>query len=137
MSADDKRMLGRIQLRRVQVPVRPADEDPPSSTTRDAAPPTVDLDEITISRAALDVMPRPAAEVQRVLPLEVDGTHVVVAMADPGDERVLAEIAFATGKAVVARRVDANVLLDAIERAYDAVERGDAVYRGPRARDPR
>jgi len=144
MSGEDKRKLGKIQLQRLLVPVVPRAEDtPPSSATRakeagaapvSSGPAPVDLAHVTIAAAALELVPRPVAEAQRVLPLEVDDARIIVAMADPRDARVLDEIGFTSGKVVSPRAADPAALATTIQAAYDALEKGATEYRGPRSR---
>lgn len=141
MSGDDKRKLGKIQLQRVLVPASPKPDDEPSSSVRRSAPPPapppssgtavayVDLTQLVVSAAILELVPRPAAEKQCVLPLACDDARIVVAMANPRDTRVIDEIAFTSGRAVIVKPAEPAALMATIAAAYDAIEKGAQEYR--------
>lgn len=95
--------------------------------------PAVDVAHIVIDTAHLDMLPRAAAEVLKVLPLSIEGDAVVLAMADPGNKKAIDEIEFATGKSVRPRVALYTALVTAISEAYDARRRGEQTYRGPSA----
>ncbi|MFT5051377.1 MAG: type IV pilus assembly protein PilB [Chlamydiales bacterium] len=101
---------------------------------------TVDLDQVTPQPEALALVDGSAAHTFGVLPVRLDGTTLVVALADPLNTAVLEDLGFSTGmetRAVVAERdkIRAAViehygeeasLSSAIADAARAVEAGDA-----------
>lgn len=96
--------------------------------------PAVNLDEVEIDLANLEIIPRDIAIQHVVLPIVVSDDEIRLAMASPQDQRVIDEIEFVTGK-----RVFPHVALNAqitatIDAAYAARERGEAVHRGKRAK---
>jgi DNA-binding response OmpR family regulator len=92
--------------------------------------PGVDLSHSAISLDLLDLVPRVVAEGDLILPLSVDGGRIHLAMARPGDERVISEVRFVTGREVSAYVAVRGALLRAIGEAYEDRARGATLWRG-------
>jgi DNA-binding response OmpR family regulator len=94
--------------------------------------PGIDLAQVAIVLDQLSVVPRDLAEAHRILPVLVRGDRIFLAMADPKARRVIDELEFVTGKKVYAYIAMHNTLVKAIAQAYDAKDRGERHYLGPR-----
>jgi DNA-binding response OmpR family regulator len=94
--------------------------------------PGIDLAQVAIVLDQLGVVPRDLAEAHRILPVLVRGDRIFLAMGDPKARRVIDELEFVTGKKVYAHIAMHNTLVRAIAQAYDAKERGERYYLGPR-----
>lgn len=97
--------------------------------------PGVDLSRSTVSLALLDLVPRDVAEGDLILPLSAEGDRIHLAMANPSDERVLAELRFVTGREVSPYVACRGALVHAVAQAYAARARGEAAWRGRSARE--
>lgn len=96
--------------------------------------PGVDLSRSAIPLALLDVVPRAVAEGDLILPLSDEGDRIHLAMSNPADDRILAELRFVTGREVSPYVACRGALVHAVGEAYDARARGrDGVWRGRRA----
>jgi Type II secretion system (T2SS), protein E, N-terminal domain len=62
--------------------------------------PFVEIADRAVPRSVLSMVPEKLVRGRKVLPLELQGRALVVALADPADLRVIDEIAFATGMRV-------------------------------------
>ncbi|BDG04560.1 response regulator [Anaeromyxobacter oryzae] len=93
----------------------------------------VDLSRTSIALEVLEVVPRAVAEADLILPLSVEGGRIHLAMAHPLDERIVAELRFVTGREVSVYAAVRGPLGAAIVAAYDARDRGEAVWRGAAA----
>jgi type IV pilus assembly protein PilB len=83
----------------------------------------LDLPLITLSSARLDpnaikLIPEGLARKRRVLPLQLDGSHLVVAMADPLDVFALDDVGIAARRPVKPVIAVESEVMAAIERAY-------------------
>jgi DNA-binding response OmpR family regulator len=92
--------------------------------------PGVDLSRTTLSLEAIELVPRPVAEGDIILPLSLEGGRIHLAMHQPLDERVVSEVRFVTGLEVSPYAALKHALSRAIGDAYDAQVRGAAVWRG-------
>ena len=97
--------------------------------------PGVALARVVIPLAALDAVAPALATERCILPLRMDADRVFVAVADPEDEGVLAEIAFLNGRQVMPAVALRGPLRQTIDAAYGAKRRGELEYRGPLATD--
>jgi DNA-binding response OmpR family regulator len=159
MSGDEKRPLGKIQLQRKLVSQDKLDQalkdqrkGPPPLPAQFAGGdgaadesvealralseqygvPGIDLAQIAVALEMLEVLPREIAESHRILPLLVRGERLFLAMGDPHEKRVVDEIEFVTGKKVYPYVAIQTTLMKVIAEAYDAHERGEKHYLGPR-----
>jgi DNA-binding response OmpR family regulator len=101
--------------------------------SREAGAPAVDLASLTLALTVLDSVSEEVARRLQVLPLRVDRGHLFLAMADPNGAAAIDEIAFLSGKKVVAYAAHHDHLRLVIDEAYGAKRRGEAVWRGPKA----
>ncbi len=159
MSGDEKRPLGKILLQRKLVSQEQLDQAlHAQKRSTEAAPiasqlvgqgtvqemealralseqygvPGIDLGQIAVVLDTLEIVPREVAESHRILPLLVRGERLFLGMGDPTDKRVIDEIEFVTNKKVYPYVAMQSTLLKAIADAYDARERGERHYLGPR-----
>ncbi len=97
--------------------------------------PGVDLSRSAIPLALLDLVPRAVAEGDLILPLSDEGDRIHLAMCNPANERILAELRFVTGREVSPYVACRGALVHAIGEAYEARARGqDGPWGGRRAR---
>jgi hypothetical protein len=92
--------------------------------------PGVDLSRSTLSLEAVALVPKPVAESDAILPLSLEGQRLHLAMSQPLDERVVSEVRFVTGMEVSPYAAVKHALTRVITETYDALARGDAVWRG-------
>ncbi len=86
----------------------------------------VDARFATVERAALDLIPRSAAEKYMVLPLVREGKRMVTVMAEPQNLRALDELRFLTGMDIAPRLGFPTEIREAIERCYGDAEKEEA-----------
>lgn len=158
-SSDEKRPLGKILLQRklvsaqeleaaLQAQKRSATSEPLASRLVDEGTvqevdalralseqygvPGIDLTQIAIVLEHLDLVPRELAETNRILPVLVRGDRIFLAAADPHEKRTVDELEFVTGKKVYTYIAVHSTLVRVIAAAFDAKERGERHYLGPR-----
>ncbi len=96
--------------------------------------PGVDLSRTIVPLEVLSRVPRPVAEADLMLPLSEDGGRLHLAMASPLDGgRVVDEVRFVTGLEVSTYIAVLGSLRRAVAQAYDALDRGEATWRGAAA----
>jgi type IV pilus assembly protein PilB len=96
--------------------------------------PYVDCETTEIEPALLAKVPREVAKRCAVLPVEIHGGKLVVAMAEPQNLAILDELRFSTGMEIAPRFAFRREVLAAIEKRYGAVEKsGAAPIRAPHA----
>ncbi len=93
--------------------------------------PGIDLTQVCIKLADLEVLPREVAVRHKILPVLVRDDRVFVAMATPGNHKIIDEIEFVSGKHVYSYIALDGPLMRAIQDAYDARDRGELHYIGP------
>jgi DNA-binding response OmpR family regulator len=93
--------------------------------------PAVNLSRSAIPLAALDLIPRPVAEADLLLPLSTEGgrLHVAVSAAAYA-QKTLDELQFITGLLVSPYAAVPHTLEGAIAAAYEGRERGDDLWHG-------
>lgn len=94
--------------------------------------PGIDLAQVVIRSADLSLVPRQLAERHCLLPVLVKGNRMFVAMADPGDGRVLQELEMVTAKKAFPYISLKSRLRKVIDTAYDEVAQGKSHYVGPK-----
>jgi CheY-like chemotaxis protein len=99
----------------------------------DAGVPALDLDRITIDLSALAYVPRDVAVRNLLLPVLADDERIVLAMADPGQRRILEEVEFVTGRRLVPHVAMHAQLRRYIDTCYRARLAGERVYAAPDA----
>jgi len=93
--------------------------------------PGVDLSRSSLATSVLELVPRPVAETDHILPLSTEGGRLHLAVASTAAaERVLPEVRFVTGMEVSTYLAVDESLRRAIASAYEAAARGDAEWRG-------
>jgi DNA-binding response OmpR family regulator len=159
MSSDEKRPLGKILLQRklvsaqgLETALRNQGHSPTSAPlasqliadgqvdeidalralSEQYGVPGIDLTQVAILLDHLDVVPRELAESNRILPVLVRGDRIFLAVANPGEKRVIDELEFVTGKKVFPYVAVHTTLLRTLAAAYDARARGERHYLGPR-----
>lgn len=90
--------------------------------------PAVDLRQIKIVLAELDLVPLEVARTHVVLPLSVNHEAVLLAMAEPSERRVIDELEFVSNRKVFPYVAHADQLRVALEHAYSARERGERTW---------
>jgi DNA-binding response OmpR family regulator len=99
--------------------------------------PGVDLSRSAIATSTLELVPRPVAETDHILPLSTEGGRLHLAVASTADaERVLPEVRFVTGMEVSTYLAVDESLRRAIAGAYEAAARGEPEWRGFAATGP-
>lgn len=156
MSPPDKRPLGRILLEQKLVSVRDldaaldvqarnggrlasrlaeagalADADVLRALALQHDVQGIDVMQVCLPVQNLDWVPREIAERQQVLPVAIREDRMILAMANPGERRVLDELEFVTGRRVVPCVALAAPLERVIAGAYDAKVRGETFYAAP------
>jgi DNA-binding response OmpR family regulator len=101
--------------------------------SRETGVPAVDLSSLTMPLSILDVLPEEAAKTLQILPLRVEGDRLFIATVHPEEGRQLDELAFLTGRQVVAYAAHPEQLRATIEAVYQARDRGQLVWHGARA----
>lgn len=97
--------------------------------------PGIDVGQVIIRAADLDLLPREVAVGHRLLPVLAREDRLFCAMAVPTDAKILDELEFVTGKRVFAYVALSAPLARVIEDAYAAKEAGASHYVGPRTPD--
>ena len=92
----------------------------------------IDLGASVISTSQLSVLPRPVAKSHCVLPLARKGNELLCAIADPAQQSVLDEIAFASGLQVVPFVCLHTRISRTIDAAYSIKKSGQDKWMGDR-----
>jgi CheY-like chemotaxis protein len=92
--------------------------------------PGVDLSRTAVALPLLALVPYVVAEGDLILPLSEAGGRIHLAMAHPGDERILAEVRFHTGREISPYVGVRAALAEAVQQAYEARERGEPLWCG-------
>ncbi|MBK8252432.1 MAG: response regulator [Polyangiaceae bacterium] len=93
--------------------------------------PGIDLNQVCIRLADLNILPREIAVRHKLLPVLVRDDRIFVAMAAPTEKKVIDELEFVTGKRVFPYIALAGPLQRVIAQAYEMSDRGEAYYVGP------
>ena len=94
--------------------------------------PATNMDEVEVLLENLDFIPKDIAESHIILPIAVTKDAINLAMANPGDQRVIDEVEFVSGKKVFPHVAVESQLKAAIQKCYAAKESGETVYQGAR-----
>jgi DNA-binding response OmpR family regulator len=98
--------------------------------------PGLDLSRSVIELDLIDLVPQRVAEADLILPVSSEGGRLHLAMAQPTDEKILAEFRFVTGKEVSPWIAVTGALKRTIEAAYPARAAGKKLLAGPTALHP-
>ena len=93
--------------------------------------PGIDLAQVVVPLANLKLIPPEIARQHLILPILVKEDRIFLAMADPGDRRVIDEIEFVTGRRVFPYVALHDALREVIDAAYDRADSGQGYYIGP------
>jgi DNA-binding response OmpR family regulator len=94
--------------------------------------PGIDLNQVAILLEHLDIVPREVAVAQRILTVLVRDDRIFLAMANPLDGRTIDELEFVTGRKVYPYIAITHTLEKTTRNAYDAKDRGEIYYLGPK-----
>ncbi|MEZ4227995.1 MAG: response regulator [Polyangiaceae bacterium] len=94
--------------------------------------PGIDLSQLCLRLDDLDLLPREIAEKHLILPVLVRNDRLFIAMANPGEKKVVDELEFVTGKKVYPYVALEQSLARVIEDAYTRKARGEDFYIGPK-----
>ncbi len=95
--------------------------------------PGIDLNQLVVPVSNLRLVPVEVARQYLILPFSLSDEQILLAMADPQDQRVIDEIEFVTGRTVGVYVALHEPLTKVIEDAYAAAAKGDEYYVGPAA----
>lgn len=95
--------------------------------------PGLDLSRSVVEVELVDLVPQRVAEADLILPVSSEGGRLHLAMAQPTDDKILAEFRFVTGKEVSAWIAVTGALRSTIAAAYAAREKGQKLLPGPHA----
>ncbi|MCU1285100.1 MAG: hypothetical protein JWO13_1450 [Acidobacteriales bacterium] len=112
------RLLGELLLERELV----SKDDLVSALEEAARMRYVDVRFATVEKAAMELLPRAAAERYCVLPLVREGKKIVLAMAEPQNLRAIDELRFLTGMDISPRLGFPSEIAEAISKCYGDVE---------------
>lgn len=95
--------------------------------------PGIDLSQVVVPLDNLKLIPVEIARQHLILPILVKEDRIFLAMADPGDRRVLDEIEFVTGRKIFPYVALHDALREVIEEAYRQRDTGRDYYIGTNA----
>jgi DNA-binding response OmpR family regulator len=95
--------------------------------------PGIDLSRSVIEVGLVDLVPQQVAEADLILPISNEGGRLHLAMAQPTDERILAEFRFVTGREVSPWIAVTGALRATIAGAYAARAKGEKLLAGANA----
>ena len=95
--------------------------------------PGIDLSQLVVPVSNLKLVPLEVARQYLILPFSLSDEQILLAMADPQDQRVIDEIEFVTGRTVGVYVALHEPLTKVIEDAYAAAAKGEEFYVGPTA----
>jgi len=78
----------------------------------------IDLFRRSISQEVLDLIPCSVAHSDRIIPIELDGNTLVVAMVDPDDFDTVEKLRFILNKNIEPKMASATAIDFAIQRYY-------------------
>ena len=103
--------------------------------SRETGAPAIDLAALSLPLSVLDVLTEETARGQQILPVRLDAERLFVAMVHPENGDAIDELAFVSGRKVVAYAAHPEQLRATIDAVYLARRRGQLVWHGPRVRD--
>lgn len=135
MGQGDKKSIGRISLQQRQQGAeeggaRPDVEELKALSEKFGVP-AIDLRQVCIRLADLELFPIEIARRHVILPILVRDDRLFVAMANPHEKKVIDELEFVTDKKVFPYVALPTPLRDVIEKAYASHSREEEYYVGP------
>ena len=88
--------------------------------------PYVDCENLEVDSEILKLVPRSMAQRCCVLPVQAQGTRLIVAMAEPQNLRIVDELRFSTGMHIVPHLAFRSEIEAAIEKWYGQIEQAEA-----------
>ena len=82
--------------------------------------PSIDLDSLDVPSEVVKLIPHEVAERHGLIPIDVQGSSIIVAMSDPSNIYAMDDIKFLTGYNVEAVVTTDSSVRNALERYYDA-----------------
>jgi CheY-like chemotaxis protein len=143
MSQGDKKTIGRIALQQRALAVgdvdpsakvgerRPGDQADLKALSEKFGVPAIDLAQVCVRLADLELIPLEIARRHVLLPVLVREDRLFVAMANPLDQKVIDELEFVTDKKVFPYVASAESLEDTIGKAYGMRPEEGEYYAGP------
>jgi DNA-binding response OmpR family regulator len=142
MTHGDKKSIGRIALQQRALReeasgaarekgVRPPDVADLKALSEKYGVPAIDLRQVCVRLADLELIPLEIARRHVILPVLVRDDRLFIAMANPSDQKVLDELEFVTDKKVFPYVAAQAALADAIETAYAMRSRDEEYFIGP------
>jgi CheY-like chemotaxis protein len=139
MGQGDKKNIGRISLQQrpqsAEDPTKPSSErlgvEELKALSEKFGVPAIDLRQVCIKLADLELFPLEIARRHVILPILVREDRLFVAMANPHEKKVIDELEFVTDKKVFPYVALSAPLREAIEKAYSAHSRQEEFYVGP------
>lgn len=95
--------------------------------------PGIDLTQVVVPVSNLKLVPLEVARQYLILPFSLSDEQILLAMADPQDQRVIDEIEFVTGRTVGVYVALHEPLRKVIDDAYAVADTGAEYYVGPNA----
>ena len=89
--------------------------------------PSINLEEVEVQQEVIELVPREVAERHNVIPIERQGSTIVVAMTDPSNIYAMDDIKFLTGFTVEAVVTSEASIESALERYYGAAGDVDGI----------
>ncbi|MFZ0638034.1 MAG: ATPase, T2SS/T4P/T4SS family [Candidatus Acidiferrales bacterium] len=117
--------LGELILERSLV----AKKDLVAAITEVSRIPYLDCETVEIEAEILNLVPHAMASQCCVLPIQTQGTKLIVAMAEPQNLDILAELRFATGMEIVPQLGFRKEIVAAIEKWYGSAEEAAAAVK--------
>jgi CheY-like chemotaxis protein len=140
MGQGDKKSIGRISLQQRQTGADDpaaksasarADVEELKALSEKFGVPAIDLRQVCIRLADLELFPLEIARRHVILPILVRDDRLFVAMANPHEKKVIDELEFVTDKKVFPYVALPTLLKEAIEQAYALHARQEEYYVGP------
>lgn len=84
--------------------------------------PSLDLDGVDVTEEVISMIPKEVAERHGLIPIDVQGSSIIVAMSDPSNIYAMDDIKFLTGFNVEAMVTTETSVKNALDRYYDDVD---------------
>ena len=88
--------------------------------------PSLDLDDVQVEEEVINMIPRDVAERHSVIPVQQEGSTIVVAMSDPSNIYAMDDIKFLTGFNVEVVVSSESTIQSALDTYYEQFSSGGA-----------